>query len=117
MLTPEQFTTLDVLRFWSKVNKDGPTMPHMDTNCWERVGKTSKTNHYRHFLSSDGTNRGAHRVGYVLQNGDLEDHLLVMHLCDYRPCVRGDHLGKGTNAENSADMVAKGRWNNKPKIA
>jgi len=33
----------------------------------------------------------------------------VLHTCDNPPCVRGDHLFTGTNADNVADRVAKGR--------
>jgi transposase len=31
------------------------------------------------------------------------------HTCDFKPCVRGSHLFKGTHAENAADMKQKGR--------
>lgn len=33
----------------------------------------------------------------------------VRHLCDNPPCFRYDHLAIGTQADNLADMVAKGR--------
>ena len=39
----------------------------------------------------------------------LVDDLIVMHLCDNPPCYRYSHLIVGTNADNTADMIAKGR--------
>jgi len=35
--------------------------------------------------------------------------MMVLHHCDVRPCIREEHLFLGTAADNSADMVAKGR--------
>jgi hypothetical protein len=35
----------------------------------------------------------------------------VLHRCDTPACVRPAHLFLGSQAENVADMMAKGRWN------
>ena len=35
--------------------------------------------------------------------------LLALHSCDVRACVEESHLREGTNAENSQDMVDRGR--------
>jgi len=50
----------------------------------------------------------AHRVSFALHSGSNPGRV-VMHLCDNPSCVRPCHLASGTNAENRADSVSKGR--------
>lgn len=56
-------------------------------------------------------NRGstAHRVAWVLENGDLAPESCVLHRCDNPSCVNADHLFLGSPKDNTRDMVSKGR--------
>lgn len=50
----------------------------------------------------------AHRVAFFVRHGRLPNGF-ALHKCDNRACIEADHLFEGSNAENMADMVRKGR--------
>jgi hypothetical protein len=80
------------------------------TDCWYFVGAL---NHLGY-----GTFRKtrAHRESWSLfNNKKIPKNMCVLHKCDVRNCVNPDHLFLGTQQENVADCLKKGRNRNKPK--
>jgi len=51
----------------------------------------------------------AHRYAWFKANGPIPEGMHVLHKCDNPPCVNINHLFLGTNADNVADKIAKGR--------
>ena len=58
----------------------------------------------------NGKNMLTHRFAWELANGPIPIGLGVLHHCDNPPCCNVERcLFLGTQTENAADMVAKGR--------
>ncbi len=50
-----------------------------------------------------------HRAAWEVTHWPIPDGLFVLHRCDNPPCCDPEHLFLGTDADNTADKVAKGR--------
>ena len=97
-------------RFWSKTKLALMPRPGMPTPCLEWTASRRDAGKYGQF-GIDGKSYSTHRIAWEIENGKIPDGLCVLHRCDNPICVRPDHLFVGTNSDNSADMVAKGRQN------
>lgn len=52
----------------------------------------------------------AHRVAWELTYGPIPNGLRVLHTCDNPRCVNPGHLMLGTQSDNIADSMRKGRF-------
>jgi hypothetical protein len=90
-------------RFWRYVDKSGGPEA-----CWPWKGSRQGYGYGRFKLASYHT-VGAHRLAYLLGHGEGLGDLHALHRCDNPPCCNPDHLFAGTNDDNVADKLAKGR--------
>jgi len=85
----------------------------MSNGCWIWQGSTNHKGYGTLRVGSrlDGTDRSvlAHRFAYEVFVGPIPEGKKVLHRCDHPPCINQDHLFTGTDADNSADKMAKGR--------
>jgi hypothetical protein len=93
-------------RFWSKV--------HKTEGCWIWLAFKNRDG-YGRFGISTGERKYvclAHRFAWIITIGPIPKGMNVLHRCDNPACCHPDHLFLGTQQDNVADQMAKGR---KPK--
>jgi hypothetical protein len=83
--------TVKVIRFWAKVRKgDG---------CWEWLGNKTAAGYGQ--IVQERKRVYAHRFSYVIEHGEIDNSLVIDHLCKNPSCVRPSHLELVTQKLNA----------------
>lgn len=77
------------------------------TPCYVWQGATAGAGYG--VCSRGGRQVYVHRDAWEEEQGPVPDGLKVLHKCDVPPCRNVEHLFLGTQADNVADCIAKGR--------
>ena len=92
---------------WIDYNIDSTAGPD---ECWPWKGSLNRKKHGYGRVDWKGENILVHRHIWERENGRrLRKDERALHRCDNPICCNGRHIFNGTQADNIADMFAKGR--------
>ena len=94
-------TSTYAAKFWARVE------PELTTGCLLWSGGAHNAGYGRVWF--ERRVQPAHRVAWQLEHGAIPAGLVLCHRCDTPACVNVGHLFLGTDADNAADKVRKGR--------
>lgn len=95
-------TPKNVDRFWRSVDTSGGMGA-----CWPFTGPKNQHGYGRFSICQ--VRHHAHRIAAELVYGPCPSHLRVCHHCDNPACCNPGHLYYGTAADNTRDMINRGR--------
>lgn len=81
--------------------------PEPNTGCWLWTGSLNNKGYGK--INRRGKTGYAHRAALAFVSPPPHPKLFALHQCDMPACVNPDHLKWGTQAENMAECVARGR--------
>lgn len=87
-------------RFWPKVN-------FVPDGCWLWTASIGGPGYGQ--IAYNKKPHTVHRLIWELYNGPIPKGMFVLHRCDVRRCCNPEHLFLGTPADNTKDMISKGR--------
>lgn len=77
--------------------------------CW--IWKGFKDKYGYGVIKVKGKFYKAHRLSFMLFNGEIPEGLLICHKCNIRDCVNPEHIYAGTGSDNQKDAVKAGTSN------
>jgi hypothetical protein len=93
--------SLSALRFWERAEVTA-------SGCLVWRGNIDRAGYGRY------GQRRASRVAWELGRGPIPEGIYVCHHCDNPACINLDHLFLGTQKDNIADCISKGRQSPPP---
>jgi hypothetical protein len=77
--------------------------------CWEWQASCAGKGYGQMKLPKQRKQEYAHRLSFLIYNGEIPEGMQVLHSCDNPKCVSPSHLSVGTCKQNQQDMKAKNR--------
>lgn len=97
-----------VERLWEKIDI------RSRDECWPWLGSKNQDGYGKIAIGRGSGNGYAHRIAYEAFTGTELGELRGLHSCDNPSCCNPNHIFAGSQADNVADMKAKGREKKRP---
>lgn len=90
-------------RFHAKWKRD------RKTGCWNWTASIAGKGYGQIKIPGTRKQMYAHRLSWLIHNGDIPEGQFILHVCDNVRCVNPEHLFLGDASKNANDMKAKKR--------